>query len=253
MSAARRDGDGHGDAGRKLSGIVVAVGCLLFLGGFIWAAVLYQPYAVPTNSMEPTIERGSRVLAERIDGDEVRRGDVVVFEDKVWGDLPMVKRVVGVGGDTVACCDGQGRLTINGKPVEEPYLRLPAGASASPTEFSATVPDGKLFLLGDHRNASLDSREHLTDRSNGTVDRGAVTARVDGTAWPFGSMGMLDRPSGFDELPGGTSEPGPLRPLTIAVVVGAVLILVGAAWTPIARRVARRGRRPEPTAEAVRG
>ncbi|MBH5337230.1 signal peptidase I [Streptomyces pactum] len=254
MGGARRDGDRRGGAGGRLSGIAVAVGCVLFLGGFVWAAVLYQPYAVPTNSMEPTVERGSRVLAERIDGDEVRRGDVVVFQDKAWGDLPMVKRVVGVGGDTVACCDRDGRLTINGTPVEEPYLRLGRGAPASPTEFSATVPDGKLFLLGDHRNDSLDSREHLTDQSNGTVDRAAVEARVDATAWPLGSLGMLDRPSGFDPLPGGTSEPGPLRPLTLAVAAGAVLILVGAAWTPVARLLARRrGGRPERTTEVVGG
>ncbi|MFH8365322.1 signal peptidase I [Streptomyces sp. NPDC018031] len=253
MSGARRTDDGHGRTGRRLSGVAVAVGCVLFLGGFAWAALLYRPYAVPSHSMAPTIDQGTRVLAERIDGDEVRRGDVVVFKDKVWGDLPMIKRVVGVDGDTVACCDRQGKLTVNGTPIEEPYL--PEGAPASPTEFSATVPAGKLFLLGDHRSDSLDSRKHLTDQGNGAVSRDAVSARVDATAWPLGDLGMLDRAGGFAQLPGGTSEPGPLRPLTIAVVAGAVLILGGAAYGPIAGLAGRRrARRPErPAEEAVHG
>ncbi|MCW0121709.1 signal peptidase I, partial [Bacillus subtilis] len=90
--------------------------------GFVWAAVVYQPYTVPTDSMSPTVKPGDRVLAERIDGADVRRGDVVVFTDEVWGATPMVKRVVGVGGDKVACCDREGRLTVNGTPVDEPYL-----------------------------------------------------------------------------------------------------------------------------------
>ncbi|WP_431041931.1 signal peptidase I [Streptomyces sp. P1-3] len=249
MSGARRTGDGRGGPGRVLSGLAVAVGCVLFLGGFIWGAVLYQPYTVPTDSMAPTIAQGSRVLAERIDGDEVRRGDVVVFKDKAWGDQPMVKRVVGVGGDRVECCDKQGRLTVDGEPIEEPYL--PEGP-ASPTTFSATVPKDKLFLLGDHRNDSLDSRKHLTDSARGAVARDAVSARVDATAWPMDNFGMLEKPTGFTELPGGISEPGPLRPLTIAVLAGAVLILGGAAYGPIAR-VAARGRKPRRTPEAVSG
>ncbi|MFE7115315.1 signal peptidase I [Streptomyces sp. NPDC057654] len=240
MSGAVRTGDGHGRAGRTLSGLVVAVGCVLFLGGFVWGAVLYQPYTVPTDSMAPTIGRGDRVLAERIDGDAVRRGDVVVFEDKVWGKVPMVKRVVAVGGDKIACCDRAGRMTVNGKPVEEPYLA--DKGPASPTAFSSTVPKGQLFLLGDHRMSSLDSRVHLTDSDHGSVPRGAVKARVDATAWPVKSLGMMTRPTAFEEMPGGTSQPGPLRLVVISVAAGAVLILGGAAYGPIARRVGRRGR-----------
>lgn len=116
MSGTQRNGDGRGRAGAMVSGLAVAVGCVLFLGGFIWAAVVYKPYTVPTASMSPTVNAGDRVLAERIDGADVRRGDVVVFADSVWGDTPMVKRVVGIGGDTVACCDKDGRLTVDGTP-----------------------------------------------------------------------------------------------------------------------------------------
>ncbi|CAM5590043.1 Signal peptidase I OS=Streptomyces rimosus subsp. rimosus (strain ATCC / DSM 40260 /JCM 4667 / NRRL 2234) OX=1265868 GN=lepB PE=3 SV=1 [Streptomyces rimosus subsp. rimosus] len=168
----------------------------------------------------------------------MRRGDVVVFRDSVWGDLPMVKRVVGVGGDTVACCSKDGRLTINGKPVEEPYLH--AKGPASPTGFSSKVPVGQLFLLGDHRNDSLDSRTHLQDADHGTVSRTAVDARVDARAWPLGSMGMVERPTGFAAMPGGTSQPGPVKIIVGAVILGAVMILGGAAYGPVARRRRRR-------------
>lgn len=71
--------------------------------------------------MTPTVDAGDKILAQRIDGSEVRRGDIVVFTDPLWGDVPMVKRVVAVGGDKVACCDKQGRLTVDGKPVDEPF------------------------------------------------------------------------------------------------------------------------------------
>jgi signal peptidase I len=123
MSNAGRTDTSRGRLGHKLSGVAVAIGCVLFLGGFAWVALLYQPYTVPTDSMDPTVKGGDRVLAERIDGDDVRRGDVVVFQDSVWGAVPIVKRVVGTGGDEVACCDKQGRLTVNGKALDEPYLR----------------------------------------------------------------------------------------------------------------------------------
>ncbi|MFJ5796824.1 signal peptidase I [Streptomyces decoyicus] len=238
-SSTERRTDGRGrTTGSVLSGLAVAVGCVLFLGGFVWAALIYRPYTVPTDSMSPTIAVGARVLAERVDGSEIRRGDIVVFKDSTWGTLPMVKRVVGVGGDKISCCTKQGRLTINGNPVEEPYLQ--GSGPASPVGFKAKVPTGQLFLLGDHRSDSLDSRVHLTDGDHGSVPRSAVEARVDARAWPLGSVGVMQRPATFSALPGGTSQPGPVRPITLAVVAGAVLILAGAAYGPLARRKARK-------------
>lgn len=272
MSGTGRTGDGRGRLGSVLSGLVVAVGCVLFLGGFAWAALVYRPYTVPTGSMSPTVETGSKVLAQRISGDEVRRGDVVVFTDKVWSTSPMVKRVIGIGGDTVVCCDTKGRLTVNDVPIEEPYLKPAVGTSgglgdsaaagtsgatgesdgsggsapAALTEFSAKVPEGELFLLGDNRAVSLDSRVHLTEEGQGSVPRDTVEARVDAVAWPSG--GMLDRPEGFAELPGGISSHGPLPLQLGAVVLGVILILGGCAYGPIAAW-ARRGR----SAKAVAG
>lgn len=245
MSKSGRTEGSRGHLGGALSNLAVGLGCVLFLGAFIWGAGLYQPYTVPTDSMDPTVKAGDRVLAERIGGDEVRRGDVVVFQDDVWGSVPMVKRVVGVGGDTVSCCDAQGRLSVGEKAVDEPYLGEAGPDSQVPFK-ATTVPDGKLFLLGDHRTDSLDSRAHLQDQGGGTVARSAVNARVDAVAWPIDGFGLLPRPQGFAAMTGGTSEPGPLRPLGIAIVAGAVLILGGAAYGPLAKR-------PVPASRTGRG
>jgi len=218
-----------------LSGLAVALGLLLFLGGFAWGAVVYRPYTVPTGSMEPTIGVGDRVLAQRVDGGDVRRGDVIVFRDKSWiSNANMVKRVVAVGGDTVACCTN-GKLTVNGKQIEEPYL--PEGSRAENTNFpTVKVPPGRLFLLGDERQGSVDSTAHLTDAASGTVARGAVSARVDAVVWPMN--GMLKRPTGFEAL-GILSQPGPLRTIVILIAAGAVLVLGGGAYGPIAKRAGR--------------
>ncbi|MFF4169294.1 signal peptidase I [Streptomyces sp. NPDC001744] len=239
MSGTIRTKGGHGRLGSALSGLAVAVGCVLFLGGFVWGALLYRPYTVPTDSMTPTLDVGSKVLAERVGGDEVKRGDVIVFTDPLWGSSPMVKRVVAVGGDTVACCDATGRLTVDGRGVDEPYLRPgPGGRTvASGQEFSVTVPAGNLFLLGDDRHTSLDSRSHLEDAGRGTVPRSAVTARVDAVVWP--AKGLLEPQPGFAALPGGVSRPGPFHALLTAIAAGAVLVLAGAAYGPVARLLTR--------------
>ncbi|MFF0473062.1 signal peptidase I [Streptomyces sp. NPDC004284] len=250
MSGTIRTKGGRGRLGSVLSGLAVAVGCVLFLGGFGWGAVLYQPYTVPTDSMTPTLDVGSKILAQRIDGDEVRRGDVVVFSDPLWGASPMVKRVVAVGGDTVACCDRDGRLTVNGKPVDEPYLRPGIGGRtvASGQDFSATVPAGNLFLLGDDRNTSLDSRTHLEEAGRGSVPRSAVVGRVDAVVWP--AKGLLEPAEGFAGLPGGISRPGPFTALRTAITAGVALILLGAAYGPVARLLTRR--RPDGPRPGVR-
>ncbi|WP_128380952.1 signal peptidase I [Streptomyces cavernae] len=234
MSGTVRTDEGS-RLGNALSGLAVALGCVLFLGGFAWGAVVYKPYTVPTDSMSPTIVAGDRVLAERIDGSEVERGDVVVFRQESWGDMPLVKRVVAIGGDKVGCCT-DGKLTVNGKQVDESYI--PEGQAAESKAIpTITVPEGRLFLLGDERSGSLDSTAHLTEAFSGTVARSAVDSRVDAVAWPMD--GMLARPTGFEEL-GPISSPGPLRLIMLAVVAGAVLVLGGGAYGPVAKRLAER-------------
>lgn len=228
--------------GQRLSGLVVALGLVLFLGGFAWGALLYRPYTVPTSSMTPTIDAGDRVLAQRVDGDEIRRGDVVVFTDTTWvTNAPVVKRVVAVGGDTVSCCT-DGKLTVNGKQIDEGYLKgSPVEDKTIPT---VKVPKGRLFLLGDERQGSLDSSAHLTDAAQGTVALSAVDARVDAVVWPM--KGMLERPTGFEPL-GALSSPGPLRIIMVMIVLGAVLVMAGGAYGPVAKRLGGRSRtRTEP-------
>ncbi|MFE9451117.1 signal peptidase I [Streptomyces sp. NPDC006739] len=236
-TAPRSAGAGTGTAqagsrmGQRLSGLAVGLGLLLFLGGFAWGAVIYRPYTVPTGSMTPTIDAGDRVLAERVDGADIHRGDVVVFRDQSWvTNANVVKRVVAVGGDTVSCCTN-GKLIVNGKQIDEPYL--PQGSLAETKKIpTITVPQGRLFLLGDERQGSLDSTAHLTDAASGTVARSAVSARVDAIAWPV--KGMLKRPTGFEAL-GTLSQPGPLRTIVILIGVGALLVLAGGAYGPVAK------------------
>ncbi|MER7895348.1 signal peptidase I [Streptomyces sp. NPDC096046] len=234
--------------GQRLSGLAVALGLVLFLGGFAWGAVVYRPYTVPTSSMAPTIDAGDRILAQRVDGAEVHRGDVVVFKDATWANAPMVKRVVAVGGDTVSCCQ-DGKLKVNGKEIDETYL--PDGTPAEMSNFpTVTVPKGRLFLLGDERGSSVDSTAHLTDAASGTVARSAVDARVDAVVWPM--EGVLERPTGFEPL-GALSSPGPLRTITLLVIAGAVLVLGGGAYGPIAKRsAAARARRASSDPAGVR-
>lgn len=232
-SGATNSGPAGSRTGQRLSGLAVALGLVLFLGGFAWGAVVYRPYTVPTTSMTPTIDAGDRVLAQRVDGGEVRRGDVVVFRDATWANVPMLKRVVAVGGDQVSCCQG-GKLKVNGKEIDEPYLAEgdAAGAADFPT---VTVPKDRLFLLGDERGNSVDSTAHLTDAASGTVSRSTVQGRVDAVVWPMD--GMLERPTGFEAL-GTLSSPGPLRTMGVLILAGAVLVLGGAAYGPLAKRSA---------------
>ncbi|MFJ3215331.1 signal peptidase I [Kitasatospora sp. NPDC086801] len=224
-----------------LQGVAIALGLVLMIGGFALIAIDYRPYNIPTASMSPTLRIGDTVLARKVGGGAVGRGDVVVFRDQDWGGELMVKRVVAVGGDTVAATGNDHRLTVDGQAVEEPYLAAqgPQGSS-----FSVTVPPGRLFLLGDNRLGSLDSRTHL-EVDGGTVPAGAVEARVEATLMPFGRMGDLGRTTAFDGLPGPKAgSSGPLRPAAYATVAGAALILVTSAVGGVAGLAGRlrRGR-----------
>ncbi|AXI79626.1 signal peptidase I [Peterkaempfera bronchialis] len=238
-AAAAPDTPG-GRLGRVLQGVALALGLLLMVGGFALIAADYRPYNVPTDSMEPTVRPGDTVLARNSDGSDIGRGDVVVFRDSEWGGALMIKRVVAVGGDTLVCCDARQRLTVNGTPVDEPYLARGYNGGA----FTARVPQGRIFLLGDNRLGSLDSRVHL-DRASGTVPAADVLGRVEGTAWPFARMGGIDRTAAFDPVGGSrASRPGPLVAAAWASVSGAVLVLVTAALGPAAaflRRLRRSG------------
>lgn len=208
--------------------VVVALCIALLLKTF-----LVQAFFIPSGSMEQTIRIGDRVLVDKLTpwfGAKAERGDVVVFKDPGgWlkgetraapdpvgvkqlkqaltfiGLLPssdeqdLIKRVIGVGGDTVKCCDARGRVSVNGVSIDEPYVM--SGNTPSDIRFEVKVPEGRLFVMGDHRANSADSRYHLDEQFQGTIAEKGVVGRAFVIAWPSGHWGGLDKPAVFATVP----------------------------------------------------
>ena len=180
-----------------------------------------QAFYVPSGSMENTLQPNDRIAVNRMadTADKIHRGDIVVFVDPgnwlppnvdkspAWrralskslqtvGLLPedagkhLVKRVIGVGGDRVACCTTAGRLTVNGKEIRETYLK--PGVSPSEITFDVTVPKGKLWVMGDNRSNSRDSRYHIGERGGGFVPVDNVAGRAWAIFYPFSRFGFLE-------------------------------------------------------------
>jgi signal peptidase I len=213
-SARRPAQESHRGPARRIAVIVLATALTLAL----IRSLLVQSFVVPTASMEPTVHPGDRVLVSRLayrTGD-IKRGDVIVFngagvfEPDVAparsglaaagravaaafslpiGSQDYLKRVIGLPGDRVVCCDLQGRLSVNGTPLNEKYLH--PGDEPSSVRFDVQVPPGRLWVLGDHRSDSADSRSHLGDPGGGTVPVGRVVGRVVGVYWPLSRAGGL--------------------------------------------------------------
>ena len=194
--------------------VIVALAVSLIIKSF-----LVQFFYIPSGSMENTLQINDRVAVNKIPfiSNSINRGDVVVFRDPAnWlpepyadnqnkiiakikdglvlvGVLPnpakqyLVKRVIGVAGDNVVGKDGV--VTINGKKTTEPYIF--AGNKASELDFNVTVPEGKIWVMGDHRGASADSRYHQDDVNNGFVPESKVTGRVLGIIWPIKNVGTV--------------------------------------------------------------
>ncbi|MGW7406784.1 signal peptidase I [Streptomyces sp. NPDC054833] len=176
--------------------------CLLFL--LLLNTFVVQPFQIPSGSMEQGLRIGDRVLVNKLAyrfGAEPRRGDVVVFDGTgYFGDADYIKRVVGVGRDHVVCCDKEGRIEVNGRPVDETAFLHP-GDSASAVPFDVVVPDGTLFVLGDHRSNSSDSRDHLGSPGGGMIPVGDVIGRADWIVWPTGHWRHLNRPAAYARVP----------------------------------------------------
>jgi signal peptidase I len=162
-----------------------------------------EPFRIPSDSMGNTLEAGDRVLVNKLAyrfGNLPGRGDVVVFDGTGSFDrepaegTDYVKRVVGVGGDRVVCCDERGRIEVNGEPVDETYLHPGDRPSAVP--FDIRVPEGRLWVMGDHRSRSSDSRDHLGAPGGGTVPVGRVIGRADWIVWPADRWTSLRGPHG---------------------------------------------------------
>lgn len=176
--------------------------CLLFL--LAVNAFVARPFEIPSGSMERGLRPGDRVLVNKLAyrfGDGPERGDVVVFDGTgYFGDADYIKRVVGVGGDHVVCCDGEGRIRVNGRSVDESGFLFP-GDSPSTVPFDVVVPDGRLFVLGDHRSGSSDSRDHLGSPGGGMIPVDEVIGRADGIVWPFDRATRLHRPDAYARVP----------------------------------------------------
>lgn len=181
--------------GRLTLAALLGLALLLLLNVFV-----AQPFQIPSGSMEPGLGVGDRVLVNKTAyrfGAGPRRGDVVVFDGSgYFGDADYIKRVVGVGGDHVVCCDKEGRIEVNGTPVDESAFLRP-GDSPSAVPFDVVVPSGRLFLLGDHRDDSSDSRDHLGSPGGGMVPVGDVIGRADWIVWPFGHWTRITRPDAY--------------------------------------------------------
>ncbi|MDF3302772.1 signal peptidase I [Streptomyces tropicalis] len=185
--------------GRITLGVLLCLGLLLLLNTFV-----VQPFQIPSGSMEQGLRIGDRILVNKLAyrfGAEPRRGDVVVFDGSgYFGDADYVKRVVGVGGDHVVCCDQEGRIRVNGRSVDESTFLHP-GDRPSTVAFDVSVPDGTLFVLGDHRSDSSDSRDHLGSPGGGMIPVGDVIGRADWIAWPAAHWTRLERPASYARVP----------------------------------------------------
>ncbi|MFI8950903.1 signal peptidase I [Streptomyces sp. NPDC053750] len=175
---------------------------LLFL--LLLSTFVLQPFQIPSGSMERGLRIGDRVLvnklAYRFDG-RPQRGDIVVFDGTgLFGHGDYIKRVVGVGGDHVMCCDKDGRVQVNGQSVDESAFLYP-GDRPSTVSFDVVVPDGTLFVLGDHRGDSSDSRDHLGSPGGGMVPVDEVIGRADWIVWPAAHATRLDRPDAYARVP----------------------------------------------------
>jgi signal peptidase I len=216
--------------------IMVIVGAVIVAS--LVRAFLGQMFIIPSVSMEKTLKVGDRVAVEKLSS--VKRGEVVVFTDpggwltepqgtergpigqalEFIGILPdvsanhLIKRVIGLPGDHVVCCDPAGRMSVNDQPLDESsYLyTAPDGTRTAPSEirFDVTVPDHRIFVLGDNRSQSRDSRCHLNDMQAGTlkgenafVSEDLVVGRAIAVVWPLGDASWLTIDSTFDAVPSG--------------------------------------------------
>lgn len=227
------------EARRKRGGVlsflrdVLIILLVAFVASFLLKTFLVRSFYIPSGSMENTLQVNDRILVNQLVPDlfDVERGDIVVFEDPGGWLYPeaneatpspleqvlqtvglaaetshryVVKRVIGIGGDRVQCCDAEGRVTVNGVPIDEPYIALPADETkASGIDFDVTVPLNAVWVMGDNRYASKDSRYNQDQPGKGFVLDEEIVGRAFVLNWPFERISWLSTPddvfTGVDE------------------------------------------------------
>ncbi|MXM66961.1 signal peptidase I [Streptomyces sp. HUCO-GS316] len=223
----------------------ILIGIALVLALLI-KTFLVQAFSIPSDSMQNTLQQGDRVLVDKLTpwfGSEPERGEVVVFHDPdnwlageptsnpnavqtflSWiGLMPsseekdLIKRVIGVGGDTVSC-KGTGPLRVNGKALNEPYVypgNTPCSVDDQGGQFTVKVPEGYIWVMGDHRQNSRDSRYNQSDKHHGMVPVDEAVGRAIVKAWPISRWGTLPVPDTFDQ-PGLSDKSSAAAALTVA-------------------------------------
>lgn len=203
--------------------LVIFVAAILI--SFLIKTFLVRSFYIPSESMMSTLHKNDRIIVNQLSPElmPIERGDVVVFRDPGHWLSPrapepqnpvvaafdwflslvglsasdsndhLIKRVIGLPGDVVECCDEFGQLTINGIPIDEPYVQLPPGVDrVSKDDFSVTVPEHSLWVLGDNRWASADSRYNRDKPGNGFVPYENVVGRAILITWPIDRWTWLD-------------------------------------------------------------
>nr|WP_280804477.1 signal peptidase I [Aurantimicrobium minutum] len=214
---------------------VVVIFGIAILVSFLVKTFLVRSFFIPSASMEQTLMIDDRVIVNELVPDlvGVDHGDIVVFQDP-GGWLParpevqtsgvqaatdwvlslfglaspdsndhLIKRVIGLPGDTVQCCSADGKIIVNGVPITEPYITIPDGESrASGIDFTVTVPQGSLFVMGDNRYNSKDSRYNTDKPGGGFVGMDFVVGRAFVLSWPMSHWGWLSNyPEVFADVP----------------------------------------------------
>lgn len=195
----------------RLFAIAAVIAAVLLV---IIRAVFIDVYLIPSGSMEPTLQPGDRILVNKLDR-HVERGDIVVFDGRgsfspyqssspwitdpigtlgIWAgvkdsETTYIKRVVGIAGDKVECCAPSGKLMVNGNEIDEPYLQ--DGEKPSDLKFSVEVPEGRIWVMGDHRSASRDSRALLGAPGGGMIREDKIVGHPFAIAFPLSRSGTL--------------------------------------------------------------
>ncbi len=212
---------------RELPVIIIAA----LVVSIIVKTFLIHFFFIPSGSMENTLQVGDRIAVNKLGAlfTDIKRGEVVVFGDPDnWlgnsaqsedsgigavvktglitvGVLPdpakqyLIKRVIGVGGDNVVCCDTDGKLQVNGVSITEPYIF--EGNKPSDMQFNVEIPKGFIWVMGDHRAASADSRFHPESANNGMVPLSKVVGRAIFVVWPLTDIGLIPKGEDLKKIP----------------------------------------------------